>query len=174
LLDRCTKRVVVDAVDLLLELRLEIGRRRDLARLAPLGRALHRLEDADAEAERVDGVAALLEAEDELRREHLELRRPHAGRDGDEEHAALEARRLRAIRDAPADRRAPLRDRDRRALLREPILSGAREDVLERLGRVEIAAAFALLHRRRDVTIDGRWTRESRLRPRAIGAWKGR
>src|SRR5439155_10920459 len=90
----------------------------------------------------LERIAARAEALEQLRRQHLELVRPHARRDAHDEDAALDRSGTRAIRDARTHGRAPLRDRDRRTSLREAILACAIEDLLDRLGRSETHASF--------------------------------
>jgi hypothetical protein len=84
------------------------------------------------------------EAGDQLGREHLQLVRPGARRDLHEEDAALERDRVRAVRDARADRDLPLAHRDGRPPPREPILAGAVEQRLHRLRGIEVVAASPL------------------------------
>jgi hypothetical protein len=104
------------------------------------------IERADPEAELIDREAALLEAQDELGREHLQLVGPDARRDLDDEHATLERDGARALGDAWPDGRAPLGDRDRQLLLGEAVLARTFEEALDRLGRLERPAGPSLRH----------------------------
>jgi hypothetical protein len=119
------------------------GRRHD-ARGAALRRPLRRVERTHPEAQLVDGVAAHAQARHQLRRQHLQLVRPDAGRDLDQQDAALEAHGMRAIGDARPHRQLPLAHRDRGAPAREAVLARAIEEILHRLGRVEVLPPPAL------------------------------
>jgi hypothetical protein len=85
-------------------------------------------------------VPSYAQPRDELGSEHLELVRPDARGDLHEEDAALERDRVGAVRDARADDDLPFAHRDRRSALGEAIFAGAIEEILERLGGVEVLA----------------------------------
>jgi hypothetical protein len=138
LLDDGSQPVVFDPCDLGPQLRRQRLRRRDLASGAPLRRPLRLIELTHAEAHRIDGEAALPEAENELRREHLELVRPDARRDLYREDPALERPRPCAVGDPGTDRGAPLAYGNGHAPLRKAIFARPVEQLLEWLGRDQV------------------------------------
>jgi len=85
-------------------------------------------------------VASNTQPRDELGGEHLQLVRPHARRDLHEQDAAFERDGVRAIGDPRPHDDLPFAHGDRRPALREAIFPGAIEQILERLGRVEVLA----------------------------------
>jgi len=153
-LDDGAEALVRDLRDRRAQIRTEGRRRRDLAVGAALRRPIGGVELADAEAERVDGEPAHAQARDDLRRQHLELVGPNARRYLHREDAALELDGVRAIGDAGPHGELPLSHRDGRPSLREAILAGAVEEILQRLRRGEVLPAPAFLRARHDDQVD--------------------
>lgn len=146
LLDRLAQLVILYLRQGFPELGGKRRRWRDLAVRAPLRRAIDVIRRPYAEAELVDREAALFEAKDELRREHLELVRPNARGDLHDEDAALERDGLRALGDSGPDGGAPHRDGNGGLVPREAVLARALEDAHERLRRVELLAGPSSRH----------------------------
>lgn len=101
----------------------------------PLGWAIDRGQRRHAEAQLADGDAALAQPLADGVRQQRQLVSPHAARHAQKENPVVKRNRVRSLGDARSDGVAPQLGRKRRVGTREPALSGAVEDGLERLGR---------------------------------------
>jgi hypothetical protein len=132
------------------DLGAEIGRERlrwgDAAKRPALRWPVDGIHRADAKTDARDRDAARSDALEELLRQHLELVRPDARGHEQHEDATLDHERPRAVGDARSYRSAPFRDGDRKLLLREPILPGALDQLVDRLGRFEVLAPRPFAH----------------------------